>query len=427
MTRADAEAEIREHIERRTSRCAVIGLGFVGTTLVDAIAAAGFEVHGFDRNDAAVDRFRSRTGGPSANDGASCTVGSDASALDDAQVVAVAVRTPVAPDGTVDLEPLRSAAATLRASSRGDRLVLVESTLPPGTTRVFAEEWIGPGPSSGWFVAHAPERLSVGHDWRDFRRIPHLVGGVDQPSTELAGLFLEQLCETVVRVSSPEISELSKLLENAFISVGVGLAGEITRIAHGLDISASEVCEAAATKTIGYHAFYSGPGIGGHCLPNDLKILRAAARKLDGEPSLIEGAIQVTSQQPGFVVDRLETLLTRSGERLSGSDVLLVGVGFKIGSADTTLTPSGDVVRILRARGARPLFLDSQVPEFTVDGVRVERVGLDALTSAKFPAAIVLAGDPTLEARRLEQAVRLVLDAGGSRVLRGSFAAAHRI
>jgi UDP-N-acetyl-D-mannosaminuronate dehydrogenase len=187
------------------------------------------------------------------------------------------------------------------------------------------------------------------------------------------------------------------------------------------------VCEAAATKTIGYHAFYSGPGIGGHCLPNDLKILRAAARRLDWDTPLIEGAIQVTSQQPGFVVDRLETLLTRSGGRLSGSDVLLVGVGFKIGSADTTATPSGEVVRILRARGARPLFLDSQVLEFVVDGARVERVELDAWAGATFPAAIVLAGDPAVEAHRLERAVRLVLDAGGSRVLRGSFSAAHRL
>jgi nucleotide sugar dehydrogenase len=425
--RSQAEATIRHGLEQRTARCAVMGLGFIGTTLMDAIVAAGFDVHGYDRSDAAVDRFCSRTGAPDAREGKSRTTGTDPSALGGAQVVIVAVRALVSPDGSVDLEPLRSAAAVLRADGREDRLVLVESTLPPGTTRVFAEEWVGAGPHSGYFVAHAPERLAAGQDWTDLRTMPHLVGGVDPASTELAGLFLGRLCETVVRVSSPEVSELSKLLENAFISVGVGLTGEITRIAHGLDISASEVCAAAATKSIGYHAFYPGAGIGGHCLPNDLKILRAAAARLGGETPLIQGVIQVASQQPRFVVDRLESLLTRSGAPLSGADVVLVGVGFKIGSPDTTATPASEVVRNLRARGARALYVDSQVPEFTVDGAPVPRVAPDALIDDAFPAGIVLSGDRTIDADRLERAVRVLLDAGGARVLRGAFSAVHRL
>ena len=139
--------------------------------------------------------------------------------------------------------------------------------------------------------------------------IPHLVGGLDPRAGRLAAAFLSCLCDMVVPVASPEVSELSKLLENAFITVGVGLAGEITRIAHGLGVSASEVCEAAATKTLGYHPFHPGPGVGGHCLPNDLRMLQAAARNLGWDAPLLAGASRVTAEQPRWVVDRLETLV----------------------------------------------------------------------------------------------------------------------
>lgn len=425
--RESAEIELRAAIESKSARCAVIGLGFVGSTLVDALVSAGFHVRGYDRAPSVVERFRTRGAAPRPRPGKTVSVSDDPAILEEAEVVLVAVRVLLQVDGTTDLEPLRSAAAALSAHARPARLVLVSSTLPPGSTRVLAERWLDLPADSGCFVAHSPERLSVGHDWTVLRKIPHLVGGVDEASTRLGEGLLSKICEKVVPVSRPEVSELSKLLENGFISVGVALTGEITRIAHALGISAYEVCEAAASKPSGYHAFYPGPGIGGHCLPNDLRMLWAESQRLGCPAPLLEATEQIAALQPRFVVDRLEALLRAAGASLLHTSVLVVGVGFKVGSPDTTATPASDVIRHLRARGARPAYIDSGVPAFEVDGDRVERLEPAELREGAFPAGVVLAGDPSLAASRLERAVRVLLDAGGGRALDGALSRADRL
>ncbi|HEU4557804.1 MAG TPA: nucleotide sugar dehydrogenase [Longimicrobium sp.] len=402
-----------ELIESRHARCVVVGLGFVGSTLADALAAAGFAVHGHDRDPAAAAAYLARSGGN--------RIASPAdTVLADADVVVVAVRVPVRADGSVDDEPLRAVAAALRQHSRSPRLVVVASTVPPGCTRAFAG-WLGD--DGGCFVAHAPERLAAEHGWRDLRGIPHLVGGVDQASTQAAALLLGTFCDQVVPVSAPEVSELAKLLENTYRAVNIALVGEVTRIAHGFGVAAAEVCRAAATKPFGYHAFYPGPGAGGHCLPNDLQILRHAAA-LHGRPTpLLDGTATAAAIQPALVVDRVEAL---AGGTLHGRAVLLVGAGFKPGSADTTASPVRAVARLLRERGARPAYLDGRVECLEVDGEPVPRVSPDALGAETFAAAVVLAGDPALAAARLAS-IPVVLDAGGAHVLRGALAGMHTL
>ena len=381
-------------IETKSARCAVVGVGFIGSTLIDALRAAGYEVDGYDRN-------------PKAG------AGHDASILAGADVVVVAVRAPIASDGSVDLEPLRSAAAAIRDHPRDERLVILASTVPPGTTRAFAG-WIERS-SRELFVAHAPERLAVGHDRRDLRRIPHLVGGLDATATSLAARLLSEICDTVVPVSRPEVSELSKLLENAFMTVGIGLVGEVARIAHALDVPAREVTEAAATKTAGYYPFHPGAGVGGHCLKNDLQMLRHTARQLGWQPPLLDATAEVTEIHPRLVVDRLTSLLPR----VEGARILLVGMGFKVGTADTSASPAYDVVRLLRERGAEPVFLDSRIAAFDVDGRPVVRVSNADVTPGRYAAAVLLAGDPALPVDTLLAARCPVLDTGGGAILPG--------
>jgi len=447
---SDGEIRLARCIHDRSARCAVVGLGFIGTTLMDALAAAGFEAHGYDRLPGVVERFRTHASRRGLAGARPFSARSDPSALSGASIVIVAVRAIVGADGTADLEPLSSAADAIRAYPHPERLLILTSTVPPGTTRRFATDWLRRSTGDGTFVAHAPERLSVGHDWKNLKVIPHLVGGLDPASTRLAKGFLSCLCERVATVSAPEVSELSKLLENAFITVGVGLTGEIMKIANGLGISASEVCEAAATKTLGYYPFLPGPGVGGHCLPNDIRMLRAVATRLGWEAPLLAGASRVTAEQPRWIVDRLESLLAGAGGLPSSAGpgppedstrpaagrapsplrecrVLLVGVGFKIGTSDTTETPAREIVRTLRSRGAQPVYLDSQVPAFEVDGEEVTRIDARDLTDGSFPAGIVLAGDRSLEASLLRGAVRVLLDASGRGALRGDLEDAERI
>ncbi len=310
----------------------------------------------------------------------------------------------------MDQEPLEAAAAILRPHIIGPRLILLESTVPCGMTRCFAESL---GQRAGLFVAHSPERLSVGQDRRVFRSTPHLLGGVDAEAGRVGARFLSTLCDRVVEVSSPEVSELSKLLENGFLTTGIALANEVTRMAHALGIAAEEVCAAAATKPSGYYPFFPGPGMGGHCLGNDLKILISTANQFGAASPLLSAVAAAAMNGPELVMRRLEGLLLAHGSELHDRRVLLVGVGFKPGTSDTTGSPAIEIARLLRKRGAVVCYLDSQVREFAVDGQSVERMEDKALEGTKLAATVIVAGDRSTTFNRLIASSEFVLDARG--------------
>jgi nucleotide sugar dehydrogenase len=354
--------------------CAVVGLGPVGTSTVRLLVRAGLPVRGYDIAAEALGRARAELAaelGP----GPGWEVGADpAAALAGAEVVVVAVR--LGRDvgdggGRVSRDDaLRAVAGTLGRHGRDGQLVVVESTAAPGTTRRFAAEWLR---RPGIEVAHAPERLRVGDDDAALKATPRLVGGLTPPATARACALLRRVGISPVPVSAPEVSELAKLLENAFLATGIGLVGEVTRVAHALGLSAREVTEAAATKPRGYFPFHPGPGVGGHCLRNDLDLLRRHAADLGLEAPLLDGVAAAAAGMPGTTVSRLLARLAEQGREPAGARILLVGVGFKPGSADLAETPAAPVARLLRAAGAEPAYADSQVPAFAVDGVPLPR------------------------------------------------------
>jgi UDP-N-acetyl-D-glucosamine dehydrogenase len=400
-------------IESSSVRCGVIGLGFIGSVLMNALNRVGVPARGYDRSPAAVERYSAHHAALPVSAQGVCVWGGNVEILDDCNIIFVAVRNSI--DGAgLDDEPLRSAARIIGAHPVRPCLVILESTVAPGTTRRFAEE-IGALNDDGMFVAHAPERLSAGHDPTTLRAIPHLVAGVDADSTQLASAILAKICDTVVAVSAPEVSETSKLLENAFLSVNIALTTEVTRLCASLGIRAQEVCQAAATKPHGFMAFHPGAGLGGHCLPNDLLLFAEAARLRGWEPELLSGAITVNNRAPQLVVDRVEASLRGFGISLAGAQVLLVGVGFKTGWPDTTRSPAIDVVRGLRERGAGVSYVDHLNPGFAVDGVPVEQVGPEAVSDRRFAAAILLSGERLVPEESLLRSCRFLLDAGGSR------------
>jgi UDP-N-acetyl-D-glucosamine dehydrogenase len=404
--RAAAEAVLRERIEARTARCAVVGLGFIGATMLRAIASTGFVTSGVDRASSVADHF------------AGARVSRELSDVAEADVVVIAVRVAPARGGGVDLEPLEAVGAGLSDLPERARLVVLVSTVPPGTTRAFATRFL---PGTHAFTVHAPERLQVDDSAWTLDRIPHVVGGVDEPATRLGALFVATLTESVLPVQKPEVSELAKLLENSANAVGIALIGEVTRLAHVLGIDMAEVSAAAATKPFGYRAFHPGPGIGGHCIPNDLRMLRNAAHEAQVPTRVLDATIDVSAEMPVDTVDRLERLLAARGMSLAGADVLLVGLGFKIGTADTAATPARHIARELRRRGAIPLAVDSRVDGLTVDDTSLERVNHRTLGHGRmYSAGIVLAGDPGVAAHALAQSVSVLLDAGGGRALDGA-------
>ena len=411
--RAAAEAVLRKRIEARTASCAVVGLGFIGSTMLRAIATAGFVTFGVDRASAVADRF------------AGVRVSREIADVAEADVVVIAVRVGPARGGGVDLEPLEAVGAGLSELPERARLVVLVSTVPPGTTRTFDARFLA---GRNAFTVHAPERLQVDDSAWTLDRIPHVVGGVDDAATRLGALFIATLTESVLPVQQAEVSELAKLLENSANAVGIALIGEITRLAHVLGIEMTEVTAAAATKPFGYRAFHPGPGIGGHCIPNDLRMLREAGRSAHVPTRVLDATIDVSVEMPVDTVDRLERLLAARGIALPGAEVLLVGLGFKIGTADTAATPARHIARELRRRGAIPLALDSRAESLDVDGTSLERVNHRTLGHGRvYSAGIVLAGDPGVAAHALARSVSVLLDAGGGRALNGALDGAARL
>ena len=380
----------------------------MGSLTASVLGDRGQRVVAYDRAKPAVARYRAAAP-------AGVVTTTDPMALDECNVIVVAVR--IDPEEG-EMDSLNSVGALLCRLVRTPRLIMVATTVPVGATRTFARRWLD---DSVTFVAYTPERARVGDAPQDVREVPHLVGGVDAASTEVALSAMRVLCDQPVPVTSPEVCELAKLLENSFRAVGIALIAEISQIAHANGISAAEVASAAATKPFGYYAFHPGPGIGGHCLPNDLALLRASATASAVSAPLLEGAAEVIQSMPRLTVDTLETRLQREGVALAGADVLLVGTGFKIGSSDQTNSPAVALVQELRRRKARPQFADTRNGVFQVDGEPVPSATRRLLdSSTHFDAALIVAGDESIAPDAITRVAEVVLDLGGGRIMSGS-------
>jgi len=394
-------------------RVGVVGLGPVGTLSVKLAVRAGFDVIGYDRNLCRVNEFKSDN-----RTERRLLVSQNSECLAEASIVLVAIRLDFDASGKMELEPLRNVAQMLNALPPMRRLIVLESTAPPGVTRRFAKEWLQPVQNGEFLVAHCPERLKVGDTEEDLLRVPRLVGGMCEESTQLTCQFLEHIGVKPVPVSAPEISELSKLLENAFLTVGIGLMGEVTRISHALSLNASEVAQAASSKPEGYFPFWPGPGIGGHCLPNDLRILRQIAVDAGITAPLLDGVSSSIELMTPAVIERLGMLLSEKGLCLENARIWIIGIGFKVGSSDLTRSPAYDLVRDLRKRGALPVYSDSNNTHFDVDDRPVERVPSDVFPE-DVVAAVILAGDPSINLSELDKKIPVILDVGGAKSMPG--------
>jgi UDP-N-acetyl-D-glucosamine dehydrogenase len=250
--------------------------------------------------------------------------------------------------------------------------VVLESTSYPGTTReqlLPALERSGLSAGTDFHLAFSPERIDPGRTDFTVTTTPKLVGGVTEASTERARELYEEICDTVVVLSSPEAAELSKLLENIFRSVNIALVNELSQLCDRLEIDVWEVIEAASSKPFGFMRFDPGPGMGGHCLPVDPFYLAFKARQHDFYPEFIELAGKVNQAQPGFCVERIERALNAERKPVNGSRVLVLGVSYKGGVGDVRESPALKIVGRLQDLGAEVSYHDSFVPELPGHGL----------------------------------------------------------
>ncbi|MFE9848544.1 nucleotide sugar dehydrogenase [Streptomyces sp. NPDC005576] len=402
-------------------RVGVIGLGYTGLPLALGLANAGHEVTGYDIDEV---KLASLRGGHSyladvrdedlAVTGGSLDVTSDSRVLGEVNAVIVCVPTPTASEGVPDLRAFHSVFGVLAERIKPGALIIVQSTVPPGTTARAAAELgrrLGLTPGEGFFVANAPERINPANTegW-NLENTPKLVGGINEESGLRARRLLASVCKVVVPVNSLEVAETAKVFENTFRLVNITLTYELEALCNGIGISVHDVIDAAETKPYGFLAHRPGPGIGGECIPVDPHFLRSVATDLNVALPLVDQACEAAKRRPMQVVDRLAELLTDSDKDVSTARVLVVGATYKAGVADMRNSPSLEVISELHRRGAKVSYVDPLVEEILVDGELLERATWDRSTVTAHDCVVLMTASRQVVDRPLWYAAPLVLD-----------------
>lgn len=371
-----------------TRKLVVVGQGYVGLPLALRAAGRGFRVVGLDLDE---QRIRSlQEGRTFVEDVSDASLSSalrnhryvpttDSRQCAGFDVAVIAVPTPLV-EGAPDLSAIRAASRILARYLRPEATVILESTTYPGTT----EEVVGPiltegsdlMPGIDFHLGYSPERIDPGNKAYPFWKIPKVVSGVNERSLEEVDAFYSEIVTTTVRVSSPRVAEMTKLLENTFRHVNIALVNELAMFAYDLDIDIWEVVDAASTKPFGFMRFVPGPGVGGHCLPIDPSYLSwRVMRSLGRSFRFVELANDVNAHMPDYVVARIAESLNRRRRPVNGSRILLLGLSFKPNTADDRESPAHMVASQLLNAGAEVLAFDEHVGPNCLDP-RIRRVAL---------------------------------------------------
>lgn len=373
LTLSAVAAELMAKIENQTARIGVIGLGYVGLPLLDAFTHAGFSCIGFDIDRAKVDSLNAGQSYikhvPSSIvrnwiESERFEATADMGRLCEPEVLVICVPTPLNDARDPDLSYVENTAKMIAAVLRPGHLVVLESTTYPTTTRdVMVPLLSSSGLKAGedFFVAYSPEREDPGNPSFSAAGIPKVVGGFDLASRELACAMYSQAVAGVVRVSSCEIAEASKVLENIYRAVNIALVNELKVLFDSMGIDVWEVINAAKTKPFGFQAFYPGPGLGGHCIPIDPFYLSWLARKQGLNAKFIELAGEVNRSMPDYVITRLGEALNEQSKAIRGSKICLLGVAYKKDVDDPRESPSFVLLEKLLERGAELTYNDPHV------------------------------------------------------------------
>jgi UDP-N-acetyl-D-glucosamine dehydrogenase len=406
----------------------VIGLGYVGLPLAVAFAREGCDVVAVDVDARKIEAI---TAGDSYIEDVSSEVLAEVlgrihattryARLAKADAVLVCVPTPLTRNREPDLGPLIDATRALAEVLQSDQLVILESTTYPGTTRervapLLEESGLAAG--RDFHLAFSPERVDPGRTDYTLRNTPKVLGGLTEACAERAEELYGLVCDHVVRVSSPEAAELTKLLENVFRSVNIALVNELAMLTDRMGIDIWEVVEAASTKPYGFMPFQPGPGMGGHCLPVDPFYLSWRAREFDMATEFIELAGKVNQQMPYHCVAKVQRVLNDAGLSVKGARIALLGVSYKPGVGDTRESPALKIITLLQDLGADVSYHDPHVAslgDFGLSSTPLDDVLRDA------DLALIVTAHPSVDHDVVARRARLVVDLRG--VTRTSHAA----
>jgi len=360
-----------EKIKEKKIKVGVIGLGYVGLPLVIRFAEENFFVYGFDIDKWKVEKLKKgfsyikhipseKIKSISHN----LKVTTDMKKIKEVDAVLICVPTPLNPYREPDVSFLVNTASDIQKVLRKGHIICVESTTYPGTTReIFLSRFEKTGLKVGkdYFLIYSPEREDPGNPKYSTKSIPKLVGGITENCCKIGVEVYSSIIEKVLPVSSPEVAESSKLLENIYRAVNIALVNELKLLFERMGIDIWEVIDAAKTKPFGFQAFYPGPGLGGHCIPVDPFYLTWKAREYDFHTKFIELAGEINTSMPYYVVEKTVFGLNQQGKSIKNAKVLIIGIAYKKDVDDVRESPAFAIMKLLLKKNAKVDYYDPYV------------------------------------------------------------------
>ena len=418
---------LSERIARRDVVCGVIGLGYVGLPLAVEMGKAGLRVIGFEKSETVAARVNA--GESHIQDVSPRSVAElrrrgllevtlDMSRLAECDAISICVPTPLGKTKDPDMSFVVAATAAVAGALRPGQLVVLESTTYPGTTRELMLPMLherGLSVGEDFFLCFSPERVDPGNPVWHTRNTPKVLGGITSRCTELGMQLYQLFIDTMVAVSSPEAAELTKLLENTFRMINIGLVNEMAVICDKLGVNAWEVIDAAATKPFGFMKFTPGPGLGGHCIPLDPHYLAWKMRTLHYKTRMIELAGEINTEMPLFWVGKVQDALNQQGKPLKGSRVLVLGVAYKKDIDDLRESPALEILDLLSRKGVDVTYHDPYVPEILADGHTPEgavgkSIPLTDQAVREADAVMIVTDHSSIDYERVAKLARTIID-----------------
>ncbi|MFA5195405.1 MAG: nucleotide sugar dehydrogenase [Bacteroidales bacterium] len=426
---------LKNKIQTRKAKIGVIGLGYVGLPLAIAFSKKGYLVYGVDTNLKHIERL---------NKGERYIVDIDprealslirkkrflptvdASVLRNCDCIIICVPTPLRKVKMPDVSYVLAASKTIKKYLK-NQLIILESTSYPATTReVVLPSLIETGKQleKDFFLCFSPERVNPADKNFPLTKIPKVVGGFSEKSTELARILYSKIIKKVFPVSSPEVAEMAKLLENTFRLVNIALANEFAIVCNKLRISVWEVIEAAKTKPFGFMPFYPGPGLGGHCIPIDPLYLSWKAKKLGFKTKMIDLASYINHFMPKYVTERLKKLLYSHNRHLNGAKILIVGAAYKKDVKDLRESPAIEIIETLQAKGVNVSFYDPFLPYLKIHEIDLKRIEISSKSLKTFDCVIIVTDHTKVDYSFIKKHAKLIFDTrnvykqGGKNIIR---------
>ena len=414
-------------IKQKNATIGIIGLGYVGLPLAIRFSEEGFRVVGFDIDDSKVKMLNNGKSyikhiyeddiSGMIEQGFIATI--DFVKITDVDAILICVPTPLGVHNEPDLSYIKSTLDLVKSHLREEQLLILESTTYPGTTAeeiVPVIEALGFKIGENFYIGYSPEREDPGNKNFSTQTIPKVVSGHTQNCLEMVTSLYDEIVDQTVPVSSTQVAEMTKILENIHRAVNIGLVNELKIVADKMNIDINEVIKAAATKPFGFTAYYPGPGLGGHCIPIDPFYLTWKAKEMGINTRFIELAGEINTAMPSYVVGKVADALNTVGKSISGSRILILGLAYKKNIDDIRESPSLELIDLLLQKGANVEYSDPYISEthktrkndFNMKSVTINKESLN-----RYNLVILATDHDNFDYDLIEKESKLIVDTRG--------------